>query len=98
MIRRCREQVGEAARRRKRVALRHVERETIFKHSAGVAKRQESILQGVIVDFAGSEAVRLIPQTGSRKVKRIFKEAVLGLKVLRGQVHPLGPYDLGKQL
>jgi hypothetical protein len=71
--------------------LGHVEAEAVGEEAAGVNKSEGSVFERLVIKLESGEAVGLKLKARGVEMDGVFEVAVLGLEMVRAQVHSFGP-------
>ncbi len=85
------EEIRDIARRRQRIAVRHVKRQSIRKNPAGMQQRESAIAQRFSIQSQAYEPIGFITECGGSKLNRIFEVTALHLEMMGRQIHAFGP-------
>ena len=88
-----RKMVGDGARRRQFIGVRHVEGLAIGHDAGAFGEAEQAVAKGVGIDVERGDTP--VGKLGRRKpeLEGVLKKLVLRLELLGGEKHPLGPDD-----
>src|SRR5262249_46609107 len=75
----------------------HLERQAIGENTTRMQYCYSTVLQSLGIEAAARHAIRREPQRGSCKACGIFEIARLSLKMMRTEIHTLGPDYSGER-
>ena len=72
-----------------------VEGQAVGEESAGVGKGQGAVTKGVGVELQTRESEGVAPKAAGDEIQRVFEVAILGLKMVRPEIHSFRPDGFG---
>ena len=85
--------VGDGARRRQFVGIRHVEGFAIGHDAGALGEAEQAVAEGVGIDVESGHAPVGELRRREPELEGVLKELILRLELLGREKHPLGPDD-----